>query len=227
MDKVETTDGHEAIIGKTYYTIAGQEVSLDIHAKTGDKDMFMVTPYYTGETMTVSCDSGSHSEHTADYEHEGDPILVDSIFVDPPIVKLSKKYNDFLSKLENLAISVGVIEKAKNKIDNQHTAVVVELKRKGLDLKILNNKIAEANQSIKCIEEEVAVKKKTLATLEDSLSTVNKGDENAAHIDKECLHQLRMDQCELNCLKAGGVDNWEWYSESLSDHGFFKRYPGD
>lgn len=26
---------------------------------------------------------------------------------------------------------------------------------------------------------------------------------------------------ELDALHAGGVDNWEWYSESLRDAGFF------
>lgn len=26
---------------------------------------------------------------------------------------------------------------------------------------------------------------------------------------------------KLNALEAGGVDNWEWYSESLQEHGYF------
>jgi hypothetical protein len=26
---------------------------------------------------------------------------------------------------------------------------------------------------------------------------------------------------KLQCLEAGGVDNWEWYGESLQDCGFF------
>lgn len=26
----------------------------------------------------------------------------------------------------------------------------------------------------------------------------------------------------LQCLHAGGVDNWEWYGESLQDGGYFQ-----
>jgi hypothetical protein len=33
--------------------------------------------------------------------------------------------------------------------------------------------------------------------------------------------KLLQAQKELDCLHAGGVDNWEWYHESLQDGGFF------
>lgn len=39
------------------------------------------------------------------------------------------------------------------------------------------------------------------------------------------LEQLRKDSAMLAALRAGGVDNWEWYSESLSE--FFKEYCDD
>lgn len=29
---------------------------------------------------------------------------------------------------------------------------------------------------------------------------------------------LKKDQVELNCLRAGGVNNWDWYGDSLSDN---------
>lgn len=35
------------------------------------------------------------------------------------------------------------------------------------------------------------------------------------------LESLRKDSFELQCLHAGGVDNWEWYSESLQRGGYF------
>lgn len=37
---------------------------------------------------------------------------------------------------------------------------------------------------------------------------------------KEYDSLLRAD-AELSALHAGGVDNWEWYHESLKDAGFF------
>lgn len=33
--------------------------------------------------------------------------------------------------------------------------------------------------------------------------------------------RLLMDEKILAALEAGGVDNWEWYSESLRDAGLF------
>lgn len=32
---------------------------------------------------------------------------------------------------------------------------------------------------------------------------------------------LVRDQEELRCLHIGGVDNWEWYGDSLRDGGFY------
>ena len=34
--------------------------------------------------------------------------------------------------------------------------------------------------------------------------------------------ELLVAERKLHCLEAGGVDNWESYSESLSDHGFWE-----
>lgn len=40
--------------------------------------------------------------------------------------------------------------------------------------------------------------------------------------------QLKKDQDKLECLLAGGVDNWDFYSDSLKDGGYYERwYPND
>lgn len=36
-------------------------------------------------------------------------------------------------------------------------------------------------------------------------------------IEKEEYEELLRDQRMLDALKAGGVDNWEWYDDSLED----------
>lgn len=38
-------------------------------------------------------------------------------------------------------------------------------------------------------------------------------------ISKEEYKRLLRSQLELSALHAGGVDNWEWYGESLADAG--------
>jgi len=40
-------------------------------------------------------------------------------------------------------------------------------------------------------------------------------------ITKEEYNSLLRQAHELSCLHQGGVDNWEWYSDSLRDGGFF------
>ena len=41
------------------------------------------------------------------------------------------------------------------------------------------------------------------------------------NISQKELDELRDSQHKLNCLEQGGVDNWEWYGESLK--GYFKE----
>jgi len=45
--------------------------------------------------------------------------------------------------------------------------------------------------------------------------------EEMVTITKEEYDSLLDDQLWRICLEAGGVDNWDWYSESLQDGGYF------
>ena len=40
-------------------------------------------------------------------------------------------------------------------------------------------------------------------------------------ISKEEYDKLVDRDFKLSCLESGGVDNWEWYSDSLQDYGYF------
>ena len=45
--------------------------------------------------------------------------------------------------------------------------------------------------------------------------------EVADHITKiadAVIEEAEQDRCYINCLESGGVDNWEWYSESLQPY---------
>ena len=39
-------------------------------------------------------------------------------------------------------------------------------------------------------------------------------------ISKEELADLLRASSKLSCLEAGGVDNWTWYDEALSDYDY-------
>jgi len=45
---------------------------------------------------------------------------------------------------------------------------------------------------------------------------------NNVVITREEYRKLKMAQEQLRCLEAGGVDNWEWYGDSLRP--FWKKY---
>ncbi len=45
--------------------------------------------------------------------------------------------------------------------------------------------------------------------------------EEMVTISKARLKELIRAEKELSCLHMGGVDNWEWYHESLQEGGFF------
>jgi len=40
-------------------------------------------------------------------------------------------------------------------------------------------------------------------------------------ITKAKYDELLLAQRKLDALEAGGVDNWEWYDDSLKDAGFY------
>lgn len=44
---------------------------------------------------------------------------------------------------------------------------------------------------------------------------------NKVQVDAKRLAELEKAERKLSALEAGGVDNWEWYSESMSE--FFKE----
>lgn len=46
-------------------------------------------------------------------------------------------------------------------------------------------------------------------------------DKGVIQLAKE-IKQLRQRDYMLECLESGGVDNWDWYSESLKP--YYKRY---
>lgn len=46
-------------------------------------------------------------------------------------------------------------------------------------------------------------------------------------VPEDVYKQLIKDSEELKALHEGGVDNWEYYYDSLKDAGFMDKYYGD
>lgn len=220
---MKTTDGHEIEIGAYYYLENGQVVILDVCATTHDKKpAFMVTPFYEGETMTVSGDGGSHHEYSADYEHEGELTLVKSIFKVAPMERLDETYKTKLMRIESLAVSFGEIQKLLGLAHVKKAGIEREIELLSKTCKRLKENDLQAREMLDSTIELVNKKRNELSDLEDSIGDFI-GTEKETAINKTELQRLNKRDFELQCLENGGVDNWEWYSESLKD--FNKRYP--
>lgn len=47
---------------------------------------------------------------------------------------------------------------------------------------------------------------------------MNTNTEETVTLTKKEYWELRRSAFKLDCLEAGGVDNWDWYDESLKDY---------
>ena len=71
---------------------------------------------------------------------------------------------------------------------------------------------------------ELSKKQQELSELEDSITSL-KSEDVSSLISKTELQRLNKVDFKMNCLAAGGLDNWQWIDESLKD--FRARYPED
>lgn len=67
---------------------------------------------------------------------------------------------------------------------------------------------------------------KLLEKFDDLMSHLN-GEENSMSEEFREALAAKLDLADddrlwRNCLESGGVDNWSWFSESLSDGGYYK-----
>ncbi len=220
---MKTTDGHEVKLNNYYHLENGQSVILNGCA-TGDdgKAAYLVTPFYEGETMTVNGDGGTHNEITAEYEHEGLEMLVFSIFEKAPTEKLDETYKTKLSRIESLSVAFGEMKKHLDQLFFEKSGIERIIKVLLISCKKSKENDLQARTMLDSTTDLVNRKRRELSDLEDSIGDFI-GTEKETAIAKTELQRLNKRDFELQCLENGGVDNWEWYSESLKD--FNERYP--
>ena len=220
---MKTTDGHEATKGDTYYLEDGQEIMLNSCATDTDgKQCYLVTPFYYGETMQVSGAGGSHHEYSMDYDHEGNETLVYSIFCKAPTIKLEILYSEKLKRVESLSLTCGVLTSEKNLLERREKAA-----RKGFEdavgiFETAKLQMIQAETDLVDYEDKISDKRQKLSELEDSITGL-KSEDVSSLISKTELQRLNKIDFKMSCFEAGGVDNWEWYDESLKD--YRARYP--
>ena len=219
---MKTTDNKELIKYEYYYTRAGQVVVLHDWGKGQNGKIFIASRFYEGEAMTVALYPSGHTELTAPYEHEGEIESFNELFKNAPLYVVDEKYKKKAKEVIELCKSFGSLNIEIDK--NKKTLKDMDLDIKSLAFK-LNNKKNELDNRLSNIDsakeklEEITNK---ISMAEDRLGDLQQSGDSST-ISKDELGDLRKTQFKMECLEAGGIDNWDWFDESLED--FYKRYP--
>ena len=210
---MKTKDGYTAEIGKSCFLENGEVVVLDNCARTNaGQEVFLVIPIYVGEAMSADCNGGSHNEILTNYEHKGAAILVSNIFKYPPAIK----------RLEALSMAIAALSAEQQKRSAECKRIKKLITVEKATLEFAKSDAKKNAEKVKSLLTEIEHKRAELSEHEDSIAALT-NKENAVLISKKELSDLNKSSFMLNCLRSGGVDNWEWYDESMKD--FHERYP--
>jgi hypothetical protein len=219
---LKTTDGYNLEDGGPFFLDNGQEVLLDDWMETIDRRIkYLVIPLYEGEAMEVSGDGGFHHEISMNYEHEGLPTIVYTLFKHEPLEKLGKQYKSKMKEIEDISLVLGDMKlsmKEGEKLSKELTTQITDLE----DLyKRSETSVGDIQNEMDIITIKLTDKTSEYSNLQDSIDNLDGAKKN------ETLAYLRKRDFLLSCLEAGGVNNWEWYGESLDQHGWKERYPDE
>lgn len=137
-------------------------------------------------------------------------LLLDSPIEKASIDKLEKEIEERKVKLQGIKDLHGEWELSLKSIKQKHEALTLQTKLLELKLSGLNNltnEMIESNDRLQKKRESILVEINDYSVAKNSIPI------------KE-LDRLRGAAAKLEALEKGGVDNWEWYDESLKNAGF-------
>lgn len=219
---MESTDGKELVKSGYYYTRAGQCVTLEDWAMGQSGPVFLVCRFYEGEAMEGRMYPSGHTEITMDYEHEGEVEPVNEIFKDVPLFVVDARYKEKSEEVIALCKSIGRLEVLIKNSEREVQKALGKSKEFDLQANAKERTLSGLQEKIQFAEDELLKKTAQISKAEDELGDLTKSVDTPS-ISKDELGELRKDQFKLRCLEGGGVDNWEWFDESLND--FRERYP--
>lgn len=223
--KYYTTDGKEVESGSYYFNGYGEQVMLDEVVENQEGVVkYLVTPIYEGEALDSYLDpgGGGYSEGAVPYEHHGEQRLVNAIFAKEPNPKFGGEYKAAIADLEKMAIFIGGLKKEGDELAKKSLALLKTNDDLAKQAAALEERVAARSNELDELREKCDSKRQQLSEMEDSIGSFD-GNEDIVTIKASELKRLRKDEFELVCLRAGGVANWDWYSDSLED--YRKRYP--
>lgn len=220
---VKTADDHEAEVNKYYYNSNGEQVFLNEVLINQNGDVrFLVVPIFEGEAMDARLYPGGHTEVMTPYTHEAMPVVIDAIYKDEPVPLLGEKITEAISRLTSIAEATGDLILREKELKVTFSKMVGVEKEKSKQIDELDKQIETKNELLANKMERLVEVKQKISELEDiACHGIIPGRDIT--ISQDELVKLRKSFFKLECLDAGGVDNWEWYDESMEK--YFERYP--
>lgn len=220
---MKSVDGVELRRGHYYYLDNGQCVCLDNLAITPEgKEIYSVYPFYEGEATGCDGNGGQHNEYNVPFEVEGEPMLVTAIYGVAPQLKLCEVYARKAKDVEALALTSGHLRNELNIIKQSISLFTRKKIEEEREYRLIAGKTKTQVNSLNKLNEEIGQRRQELSELKDSISTL-KNEDVSSLVSKTELQRLNKRDFEIDCLEAGGVDNWAFYDESLKE--FHLRYP--
>jgi hypothetical protein len=219
---MKTTDNHDLESHGYYYTRRGEVVVLHDWAEGQNGPMFVVTKFYEGEAMEGALHPSGHTELTMPYEVDGEKEIVNEIFKEAPIFVIDEECKKESEKVLALTRSIGFLSESIDNLKSDERKLERGIKESEKSFLQSQDKLNNILSSIEKASEKLDGKTRQISEAEDRLGDLVT-ETGTVNINKDELGDLRKDSFKLQCLDAGGVDNWEWYDESLKE--FRNRYP--
>ncbi len=230
---MRTTDGKELKKGNLYYTKEGTQAVLVDFARLSGEPKYMINLFYEGEVFYAKYHQCYETEIDVPYEHEDDerPIIVSSIFKNPPTEKICTEIKEKQIELANKNKEIVELLKDVKEQQERYSAIRKICKNLYKALDPLKNEYIKLKEDITRARDKKNESESTLYRLNCKIATKESyyddlcravlqfkmGNKDLEKIPEssEIIH-LREESRILDALRAGGVDNWEWYEESLS-----------
>lgn len=220
----------EIIIGKIYYFNNRQVKALRME----DENFIFVAAIFninhevTGSNFCEPCNIDSKSSHTCSEYNEAIEYIMEDIS-DEDVFWVHKKY----LRSEPFEFKENITLKSENKV------LFDSIKEKKENIKIYINEEQKLLSSLsgltnafkKRIDEKIVIEHEIEKLKEDKIKVNNKIKENKDTLIKGTNIKISADrmllllksEIILNKLEAGGVDNWEWYAESIGESNIEKE----
>lgn len=188
-----------------YFLLDGTVVVLDDYMVCSDGTFkFLVRPKFAGETIGISGEGGYHHEFNIEYEEYGSQTIVDKIFD-------SYRKTKFFTEKEELLKETIALKKECQQLSKEKTLLTKDLEElKQLYIDFDNDKKLHTE-----LIQKVTTLGKKLQELEKEITI--KTEANSIIADQKKIKYLLKRDEKLTLLENGGVDNWEWYEESLKE----------